>query len=73
MFGWGKKESEKQSYGIPTVRFDPAKVTETVKADLRRTSNRLLRLDPAILKQSMMPLFAQSQPDGHYRFFIRHC
>jgi len=46
MFGWGKKEREKKSqmrsehakqiYRIRAVMFDPAKVTETVKADLRR-------------------------------------
>jgi hypothetical protein len=48
MFGWGKKERdpkvqkspelEKQTYGIPTVKFNPAKVTETVKADLRQNT-----------------------------------
>ena len=51
MFGWGKKERnekgqkrsepEKQTYGIPTVRFDPTKVTETVKADLRQNIKSL--------------------------------
>ncbi|MEO7480875.1 MAG: hypothetical protein ABIT70_09715 [Sulfuriferula sp.] len=46
MFGFGKNErdqkgqkspeSDMRNYGIPTVKFDPAKVTETVKADLRQ-------------------------------------
>jgi hypothetical protein len=41
MFGWGKKEAEKQSHGIPTFSFDPTKVTETVKADLRQNIKSL--------------------------------
>lgn len=30
-----------QNYGIPTVKFDPAKVTETVKTDLRQNIKSL--------------------------------
>lgn len=51
MFGWSKKkpharseektEPRKQAYGIPTVEFDPAKVTDAVKADLRQNINSL--------------------------------
>ncbi len=51
MFGWGKKERGpkghkspepgKQTYGIPTVKFDPAKVTEAVKADLTKNIKSL--------------------------------
>ena len=41
MFGSGKKVAERQSHGIPTVRFDPAKVTETVKADLHQNIKSL--------------------------------
>lgn len=46
MFGWGKKERdpkgqkrpepEKQNYRVPTVKFNAAKVTETVMVDLRQ-------------------------------------
>lgn len=49
MFGWGKKEREPKgqkdqgphSYRIPTVKFDAAKVTEGVKADLRKNIKSL--------------------------------
>lgn len=51
MFGWGKKERDlkghkslepgKQTYGIPTVKFDPTKVTEAVRADLRKNIKSL--------------------------------
>jgi hypothetical protein len=57
MFGWGKKEdnrheqespeAEKQSHGIPTVRFDPTKVTATVKADLRQNIKSLAEVGPS--------------------------
>jgi hypothetical protein len=46
MFGWGKKETEKKCHGIPTVRFDPAKVTKTVKADLRQNIKALAEVGP---------------------------
>lgn len=29
------------AYGIPTVRFDPKRVTEAVKADLRKNINKI--------------------------------
>jgi uncharacterized protein with gpF-like domain len=51
MFGWGKKERDpkgqkrpkpgKENYGIPTVKFDPARVTEAVKADLHQNIRSL--------------------------------
>lgn len=51
MFGRGKKEREPkgqkdqgpgpQTNGIPTVKFDAAKVTEAVKADLRKNIKSL--------------------------------
>ena len=51
MFGWGKKEREPmgqkdqgpgpKAHGIPTVKFDAAKVTEAVKADLRENIRSL--------------------------------
>ena len=51
MFGWGKKErdrkkqkvteSRNQAYGIPTVKVDPARVTETVREDLRNNIKSL--------------------------------
>jgi hypothetical protein len=60
MFGWGKKDrkrersvaveleesgEEKPSYGLPTIKFDPARVTSTVKADLRRNIKALADVD----------------------------
>ncbi len=61
MFGWVKKKQgrdgaavegdaskpaqEKASYGIPTIEFDPARVTPTVKADLRRNIKALADVD----------------------------
>ncbi len=57
MFGWGKKERVpkgqtnpepgRQPYGIPTVKFDPAKVTEAVKADLRQNIRSLKEVGAA--------------------------
>lgn len=51
MFGFGKKERdqkiqktpepETQNYGMPAVKFDSAKVTETIKADLRQNIKSL--------------------------------
>jgi uncharacterized protein with gpF-like domain len=51
MFGWGKKErdrkkqkvteSRNQAYGIPTVKVDPARVTETIREDLRNNIKSL--------------------------------
>jgi len=45
MFWWTKKEAEKQSRGIPTVGFNPTKVTETVKADLRQNIKSLIEVE----------------------------
>jgi hypothetical protein len=55
MFGWGKKERDPkgqkdrgpgpQIYGIPTVKFDAAKVTEVVKVDLRKNIQSLKEID----------------------------
>jgi hypothetical protein len=60
MFGWGKKRREHSatvkrdpepppqetpSYGIPTIKFDPAKVTDAVKTDLRRNIENLADVD----------------------------
>lgn len=50
MLWWGKKEVEKQSHGIPTVGLDPAKVTETVKADLRQNIKSLIEVGPRDLE-----------------------
>jgi hypothetical protein len=51
MFRWDKKERDPkgqkdrgagpQTYGIPTVKFDATKVTEAVKADLRKNIKSL--------------------------------
>ena len=56
MFGWSKKERdredqkssepEKQNYGIPTVKFDPTKVTEAIKIDLRQNIKSLIEVAP---------------------------
>lgn len=48
MFGWGKKdrkapppEPEKSVNGIPTVKFDPTRVTDAVLADLKENIRAL--------------------------------
>ncbi len=51
MFGWSEKKRdpkgqkspkpETQVYGTPTVNFDPTKVTETVKTDLKQNIKSL--------------------------------
>lgn len=56
MFGWGKNERgskaqqsiepQCQYHAIPTVRFDPSKVTEIIKADLRQNIKSLTGVMP---------------------------
>ena len=72
MFGWGNKQRDpkglkepepgKQSYGIPTVKFDPATVTETVKADLQQNVKSLGEIGPhdfdAIYKAALRAITA---------------
>jgi hypothetical protein len=48
MFGWGKKDRktppvgpEKPANSIPTVKFDPTRVTDTVLADLKENIRAL--------------------------------
>lgn len=44
MFGWGRKKrslsgqtsTKSETLHVPTVKFDPARITETVKADLKQ-------------------------------------
>jgi hypothetical protein len=57
MFGWGKNErgsnaqksgesGKPNSQAMPTVKFDSAKVTETIKADLRQNIKSLTEVAP---------------------------
>ncbi len=49
MFGWGKRQRDPKGQTlirIPTVKFDAARVTETVKADLRQNIKSLNEVSP---------------------------